>query len=76
MAYNTEITGLSKISKEETAEFLAFAGRLGELTCRQRETLAQIIRQILGLEAQGDYAAIAQLLSNAPALLRLTSASN
>ena len=76
MAYDTEITRLSQISKEKTAEFLAFVDCLDGLTCRQQEALGQIIQQILGLEAQGDYIAIAQLLTDAPALLKLTSGSN
>ena len=76
MAYDNEITKLFQASEEKTAEIQAFADGLKGLTRRQGEALAQIIHQILKLEAQGDEAAIARLLSDAPALLRPTSASN
>jgi hypothetical protein len=58
------------------AELLAFAGSLAGLSCRQHEALIQIIEQIIGLEAQGDHAGVAQLLSDAPVLLRQSSTAN
>jgi hypothetical protein len=76
VAYDTEIAALSKISKDASAEIQAFADSVAGLTCLQREALVQIIEQILSLEAQGDEAAVAQLLKDTPALLRLTSASS
>lgn len=76
MAYDIEITAISKKSKEKTTELLAFAVGLTGLTCRQHEALVHIIEQIISLEAQGDHTGIAQLLGDAPALLRQSSTSN
>lgn len=66
----------SEAADPSFAELQAFAAGLGRLNFRQREVLRDVIGQVVRLEAVGDHVAVARLLEDAAALLRISAATN